>query len=112
MQEERKHIKMVTIIIDRNKGRKLAEGLNEHGFEYHDAFLGMGTAPTELAAYLGVGEQEKVVLFTYLEESECTRLLRLLQDELGFDADGGGIAFSVPVNGVSSMNVLKTIVGL
>jgi nitrogen regulatory protein PII len=107
-----KPIKLVVIIADRAKGKKLSGELNGHGYGLHYGFLGTGTAPSEISAYFG-GESEKAVITMLCAEEEVRSVFRLLYDKLHIGKPGGGgIAFSVPVNCASNIQVVKFILGL
>lgn len=106
-----KPLKLVTIITAREKGRKLVAILNENGFDFHDSFLGYGTAPTEIAAYLGLGESEKAIVLLCLDGNSVKELFTLLKNEEYFE-DSGGLAFTVPINSVSNLEVVKLLTGL
>lgn len=109
--ENIKPIKLVFIITDRRNGKKLINLLNSNGYDFHDAFLGHGTAPNELSAYLGLGEPEKVVLLCFTDEGRAANLLNLLENE-HFSKDDNGIAFTVKVNSASNIEVVKLIADL
>lgn len=109
--ENIKPIKLVFIITDRRNGKKLVNLLNSNGYDFHDAFLGHGTAPDELSAYLGLGEPEKVILVCFLDQDRASSLLKLLEEE-HFSKDDSGLAFSIKVNSASNIEVVKLVADL
>lgn len=109
---EPKPVKMIVIITDRKNGKRLTKVLNENHIHYHLAAHGRGTAPTEMQAYFGFGEQEKAVVFCVTKEDRQEDVFRVLREEMGFDNPNTGIAFSVPISSVSGMVVLKYLSGM
>lgn len=111
MQVEMKPLKLVTVITERGRGKKVIHLLNERKFSLHTAFLGRGTAPDELSSYLGVNEPEKTLILLVTEDENIGPLFEMLETEFGIGS-GGGIAFAIPLNSASNMQVLKFITGL
>lgn len=111
MRVDIKPIKLVFIITERKYGKKLGMMLNENGYDIHNAFLGRGTAPDELSAYLGLGEPEKVIFTCFVDNDRAKELLELLDKDF-FSGDSGGLAFTIPVSSASNIDVVKLITDL
>ena len=104
-----KPFKNTFIIVDRRKGNTFINLLNENGFNMHTALLGHGTAPSELAAMLNLGEHEKSVISVVADVDRTAVLLDLMRENL---QPGDGIAFTVPVSSISNMEALRFLMGV
>ncbi len=100
---------MVTIV-DRGKGERAAAVCGGRKLPFHFLCFGLGTAASDLLDYLGLGETKKDVVFSLIPRREAGRLPALLARELRMGAPGGGIAFTLPLSGVSGF-VPMTLAG-
>ncbi len=108
-----KPMKLITVITDRSKGKKLSAALNERGYALHYGFLGHGTAPSDVASYFGLSEPEKAVIALACSSDCVADIFNLLHDGFAIGRPGGaGIAFSVNINSASNMQAVKFIMGL
>ncbi len=103
--------KLVTVITDRTHGKKVITLLNGSGFHIHTAFLGHGTAPSDISAMFSLGERDKVILALPVAQDKICALFDTLKNELNIGR-GAGIAFASPINSVSNMEVVKFLMGL
>lgn len=62
-----------------------------------------GTASSEIMDALGLGSTDKAVLISTVPESFGRVMLGLLHSELRLDAVNSGIAFTIPLTGVSNL---------
>ena len=72
MSKENERIVMMLSIIGRGKGKRYMEMLNERGIRYHLQTVGFGTAPSEMMDVLGLGSNNKDVIFSYAPKSAVT----------------------------------------
>lgn len=111
MQVEIKPLKTVFIITDRDLGSKVINTLNDNNFSLHNAFLGRGTAPSEISTLFGVGEKEKSIIVMVTSEEHISNLFDILKNDFGI-GNGNGIAFSISINSVSNLKAVNYILGL
>lgn len=100
------HLKMMVIVVERANARRVSGYLNDRGCPFHAAMLGLGTAPDEVSALLGLGEPEKAVLTLLVFEDKCAELIAALKADLEFGA-GGGIAFTIPVSSIAGRKTME-----
>lgn len=113
MKVDIRPMELVAIITSRSDGNKVIDTLNANNFLLHNATIGRGTAPDSLSACFGVGESEKAVIFVITSDEHVSPLLNILEAEIGIGRKPNkGIAFSVPINSVANLKVLKFIKGL
>lgn len=73
--------------------------------------LGKGTAKDEILKYLGLGETEKVILFTTMKKQKSKKILQILSSERNLNRPGAGVAFTIPVSSVCGNTVLNFLSG-
>ena len=105
------HLKLLFVIVDKHEGKKVLATLDDLGVRYLLACHGHGTAKSEILKYLGLGETEKDVIIGVGAAAQISTVIQRLDRELHFDHPGHGIAFTIPVNGVSSKAGLEYIMG-
>ena len=66
-------------------------------------FNAEGTAPSEIMDMLGLGSIDKCVLLSITQKEQAKGILKKLRAGLQMNAVNSGIAFTVPLNGVSNM---------
>lgn len=104
-------LKVIVVIVDKNKTERVIAALTERGLNYPQATLGTGTAPGALSEVLGFGETEKGIVLGTAEESVVPVLMNCLKEQFGFEQKGTGIAFTVPVKSVGGPATLRILAG-
>jgi nitrogen regulatory protein PII len=105
-------IRLLITIVDRGKGEKVAEMLRENNVIYNMILLGKGTAKSEILDYLGLGQTEKDLILSILQEENVRNIMNNLNDKMNLKEPGHGIAFTIPVNSVDSALSLDFICSL
>jgi len=94
-------IKLLTVIVDRGKGGEAAALLQGRSLPFNYICLGQGTANSQILDYLGLGETRKDVVFSLVPGGKAKSLLTAVGERLQFSLPGRGIAFVLPLSGVS-----------
>ena len=63
-----KKIMMILSFVEREKGKKLIQRLNENNVRMHMQFVGYGTAPTEMMDIFGLGSNDKDIIISLAPE--------------------------------------------
>lgn len=92
---------MVITIVDGGKSEKVIKICKSEHVMLHFVCLGHGTARTEMLDLLGLGETQKDTVMCILPGKQVSQLLTHLADEMRMKYPGKGIAFAVPLNGIS-----------
>lgn len=111
METSLKHIKMLAVIVEKVKGKKVVKILNDFGISSQVATLGSGTATETLQSVLGFCETCKGVFFAVIPEEKSKDIFDALNEELHLDKPGTGIAFTIPIKSVSSLQALQFMLG-
>ena len=104
-------LKLLIIIVDRQKVDKVAEMVSKNGASFSHISLGKGTAKNDLLNVFGLGETEKGILLCSTKHSNIENIFSGLKFDFGFDKPGGGIAFTIPISSVGGPASLKIMQG-
>src|SRR5690606_34629315 len=96
-------IKLLVTIVDRGQGNKVVKLNEKEHVHVQFVFLGHGTASSEILDYLGLGETEKDVVVGLVPEAKITDVLTTLRDKMQLNVPGKGIAFTMPLSGISGI---------
>lgn len=102
-------IRWMAAIVDRGKGNKAASIFHEHHLEILLAVRGHGTASSAIMDCLGLDEPEKDLVLGIATGTDAHQAMEALKHKMEFDKPGHGIAFSIPLSGISiaASNFLK-----
>ena len=102
-------VRCMVTIVDRGKGDRVVDLCRARHVAVQLVMLGHGTASAEVMDYLGLDEPEKDIVLSLVPENHVTvpgvKVAPLLADltlALGFSRPGKGIAFTVPLSGISA----------
>jgi len=102
-KQDDKRVKVLVSIINKEDQEKLTETINKHCTAMHFSGIGHGTARSHHRSYFGFDEVDKRVTFSlipgYLEHS----ILNAVGTALKLYLLGRGIAFTVPLSGISNI---------
>ena len=107
---EKIEIKLVNVIVDRERAEKIIHSLEKLNANLVHAFYGNGTAPNELLSILGLMSEKVVITFTVRQEN-LKSVYDCLENEYKFRERGTGIAFTIPVVATSGLASLYFIAG-
>lgn len=107
-----KKIKLLVTIVDRGKGEKVTEILRESHVMYNLIMLGKGTAKSEILDYLGLGQTEKDIVLSVVQEDSMPIITEILNEKLQLKEPGNGVSFTIPISSVDSALALELISSL
>lgn len=102
MRNYRSPVCCLVTIVERGKGTLAAQLCSLHHGGLQLAVLGHGTASAEIMDLLGLDEPEKDVSFCLMADSAIPMLMAELSAALGLGMPGRGIAFTIPLSGISA----------
>ena len=94
-------IRWMAAIVDRGKGNKAASIFHEHHLEILLAVRGHGTASSAIMDCLGLDEPEKDLVLGIATGTDAHQAMEALKHKMEFDKPGHGIAFSIPLSGIT-----------
>lgn len=95
--------RILVLITQQKFSEKAAQMLRENGVSLLFSANAEGTAPTEMLDILGFGNTEKNILLATVSRHSAGILLRKLHKELRLGTANTGIAFTLPMSGVSNL---------
>lgn len=98
-----KRAKLLVCIVRREDEMALCEACNECCVALHFSAIGYGTARSHYLSYLGLDEIEKRVVYSLIPNYAETQVLRAINKKLRLYLMGNGIAFTIPLSGISSI---------
>ena len=98
-----KRAKLLVCIIKKQDEIALTEACNECCVALHFSGLGFGTAKSHYMSYLGLDEIEKRVVYSLIPNYCESQVLRAINRRLKLYLMGNGIAFTIPLSGISSI---------
>lgn len=96
-----KGLRLMVLIAGAKDAKKAVEILNKKNYVVQYMCHGEGTATNDILDYLGLGSEDKVIIFALVPKTCIEKLFLVLEHQLQLKAKGKGIAFSMPVSGAS-----------
>lgn len=94
-------LSLAAAIVDRGKGQKTAAAFREMQADLLLVIQGRGTASSALMDCLGLDEPEKDIVVGLTAGYRAASLLEALGEKLSICRPGHGIAFTLPLSGIS-----------
>ena len=103
-------LRALVVIVNIDRSLDVSKMLEQTHIHIQHQFLAEGTASSEILDILGLGVMEKSVTVCMLPTTSINQLLHDTSEDLAFDLPGRGVAFTIPISGVSS-RALTLIMG-
>ena len=107
-----KRIKLLVVIVDRGKGDDVVEILRESGVTYNMISPAYCASGSDIIDYLGLSNPERDLILSVVTEDKVGRILNKLLYKMDLDESGNGLAFTIPISGVSGPLALRYISGI
>lgn len=104
-QEKRTPLRIMMLITTPKLSQKAGDLLEKESVPVQYQWNAEGTAPSELIDILGLGSPDKKVSMSILPKPFADEMLKKLKKKLRSGAVDTGIAFTMPLTGVSNMFV-------
>ncbi len=96
-------IQALVTIVDYSKREQVEAIFLDHKIPLNLVTHGHGSASQEIYDILGFGEPKKTIILSILTEAMTRLILHHMKVEIDLNKPGTGIAFTVPINGCSSL---------
>ncbi|GHV74810.1 nitrogen regulatory protein P-II [Spirochaetia bacterium] len=95
-------LKALFLIVDWDKVQAIAEVFARDNCLLSFVSKGSGTASSEIIDLLGIGTTDKAVFICLVQSTETPHIIREVRGTIGARSAGAGIAFSVPLGGITA----------
>lgn len=106
-----KRIKLLIVIADRGRGEEVAEALREDGVTFNLISPAYVAAGSKLMDYLGLTSLERDIILSVVSERIAHELLNKVLYKFDLDEPENGIAFTIPISGISGPLALRYMLG-
>ena len=96
-------MRALVLITTEKSANRASDMFSESGIPLQSNVIAQGTASSEILDMLGLGSTEKRLLMTVLSKKAADEMLKTLHNDLKMSRADGGIGFTLPVTGASSM---------
>lgn len=90
-------IELICVIVEKNKAQKAIDILNALNVDLQVLSSARGTADSTLADYFSVDTGEKDMIFALIKIKHKSKILALLNENLGLEKKNSGLAFTIPI---------------
>ncbi|MCR3906262.1 MAG: hypothetical protein NUK62_04455 [Tenericutes bacterium] len=94
-------MKLLITIVGRHVSEKVSKITGGGVIDYQATVPGVGTATSEIMEYLSLGDPERDVIFSLVDDGDVEQVFQHLILELDFLKLGMGVAFTVALDGIS-----------
>ena len=96
-------IQALVLITTPRQADRAADIFVRRGLDMHYRFNAQGTAPNEIVDMLGLGGVNKSIMISVLPKELSGIMMESFRTELQIHAVNSGIAFTIPLNGISNI---------
>lgn len=93
-------LELLVTVVGRNKAEYYADLIQSLNVNLQITVLSRGTANAKMLEFLGLGDNEKTVIFSIIQEKKVSDAVALLDEKFKTIKDGKGVAFTVPLSSV------------
>jgi len=107
-----KRIKLLIAIVERGLGEEVAEVLREDGVTFNLISPAYCAAGSRLMDYLGLTSLERDLVLSVVSEHISHDVLHKILYKFDLDEPSKGVAFTIPIAGVSGPLALRYMTGM
>ncbi|MDR2356173.1 MAG: hypothetical protein LBE16_08270 [Clostridiales Family XIII bacterium] len=111
IQDTFKRVEILFTIVAGGQGDAVVKSLRECGVTYNLTSVGYGAAAHRFTDFLGFNDLDKDIVISVVTKDRVRDILNMLLYKFDIDKPDKGIAFTVPISGVSGPLALKYISG-
>lgn len=104
-------IKLMVTIVDRGLGDEVVELCHDNGVTFNMVAPGYGAAGMDIVDFLGLTDTENDIVLSVVQEPDALEVLKMIKYKFDLDEAGTGLAFTIPISGVSGPLAFKYISG-
>lgn len=102
-----KKLKLLITVVNRKKTEFYLDLLQGFEINMQVCLAGKGTANYEMQHLLGLEDEEKTIILSFLREDRAKEALAVLEEKFRTIRGGKGIAYTVPLSGVIGVAIYQ-----
>jgi len=107
-----KRIKLLIAIVERGLGEEVAKVLREDGVTFNLICPAYCAAGSRIMDYLGLTSMERDLVLSVVSEHISHDVLNKILYKFDLDEPSNGVAFTIPITGVSGPLALRYMTGM
>lgn len=107
-----KRIELLITIVDRGLGNDVVEILRDSGVTFNMISPGYCATGSDIMDCLGLTDLERDLILSVVTEDKVKSVLNKIMYKFDLDVPGNGLAFTIPITGVSGPLALRYISGI
>ena len=96
-------MKILISIVPKDLHDDVTHIIGQSTIDYQTTIPGKGTAPREILEYFCLGETERDVIISIVDDSDIEDIFNRLKEELDFLESGRGVAFTASIDAVTKL---------
>lgn len=93
-------LELLITIVDRSKAEYYTDLIQSFDVNMQVTAFGHGTADEKMLVYLGLGDSEKAVIFSVIQQNKLSDAIATLDEKFRTIRNGKGVAFTIPLTSV------------
>lgn len=93
-------LELLITIVDRSKAEYYTDLIQSFDVNMQVTAFGHGTADEKMLVYLGLGDSEKAVIFSVIQQNKLSDAIATLDEKFKTIRNGKGVAFTIPLTSV------------
>ncbi len=93
-------LELLITIVDRSKAEYYTDLIQSFEVNMQVTAFGHGTADEKMLVYLGLGDSEKAVIFSVIQQNKLSDAIATLDEKFKTIRNGKGVAFTIPLTSV------------
>ena len=104
-----KKLKLLVTIVNRSKATYYVDLLEQFEVNVQMILYGKGTATSEMLSLLGIAEQDKGIILSYIKEERVKDALETLNEKFHKVKNGKGISFTIPLDSIIGVSMYQLL---
>lgn len=96
-------IRLLITIVPKGKANQVSQVITTGVIHFQTIIKGVGTAPTEILDLLCLGDSDKEVIFSLVDEEDINNIYDALEDTFKFKKSAFGVAFTIDVQSIGKL---------
>ena len=93
-------LELLITIVDRSKAEYYTDLIQSFDVNMQVTAFGHGTEEEKMLVYLGLGDSEKAVIFSVIQQNKLSDAIATLDEKFKTIRNGKGVAFTIPLTSV------------